>query len=128
MSEPKTKGPTTVSREDLFRQVWDEPMSQAALKYGISGRGHAKACDRLKVPYPSRGWWARKAAGQKVVYYQLLEPDADTPRTTRITPLEPPPAIPVEVQQQAAEAAVRAGDVAVLKVASGEKSSRSQKS
>jgi hypothetical protein len=116
MSDLKAKGPTTVSRENLFRQVWEEPMSQAALKYGISGRGLAKVCDRLKVPYPSRGWWARKVAGQKVVYYQLPEPDAGTPRTTRITPFEPPPAIPTEVQEQAAAAAVKAGDVVVSKV------------
>ena len=113
MSGLKAKGPMTVSREDLFGQVWAEPMSLLARQYGISGRGLAKVCDRLKVPYPSRGWWARKAAGRKVAYFQLPEADADTPQTTHITPTEPPPVIPPEMREKAAQAAIKAGEVVV---------------
>jgi hypothetical protein len=45
-------------------------MSRLAADYGISGNGPAKICDRLKIPYPPRGYWAKKAAGQKVVQYR----------------------------------------------------------
>jgi hypothetical protein len=41
-------------------------MMQLASEYGISGNGLAKICRKLAVPYPGRGYWARKAAGQKV--------------------------------------------------------------
>ncbi len=60
-----TKQSITVSREELYQHVWETPMSQLAQRYGISGNGLAKICDRLKVPYPPRGWWAKKAAGKK---------------------------------------------------------------
>ena len=49
-------------------------MSRLAAEYGISGNGIAKICDRLNIPYPPRGHWAKKAAGQKVVQYRLPEP------------------------------------------------------
>jgi hypothetical protein len=48
--------------------------SRHAADYGISGNGLAKICDRLNVPYPPRGYWARKAAGQKVVQFRLPDP------------------------------------------------------
>lgn len=95
------KGPCEVSREELFRQVWQTPMSRLALEYGISGNGLAKICDRLKVPYPKRGHWAKKAAGQKVITFRLPSGDEDTPRSVTITPTLPPPQpqkLPDEVQ------------------------------
>jgi len=95
---------TQITREELFRQVWETPMSRLALRYGITGNGLAKACDRLKVPYPPRGWWAKKAAGKKVAYYRLPEADADTPTTTTITRTTRHP----EVSAEAKEAVVRA--------------------
>jgi hypothetical protein len=54
-----------VSREELFHRVWAAPMSRLARDYGISGNGLAKICDRLRVPYRPRGYWAKKTAGEK---------------------------------------------------------------
>ena len=45
----------TVTREELFRQVWEMPMSRLAATYGITGNGLAKICDRITIPYPPRG-------------------------------------------------------------------------
>ena len=63
MSDENTpKKPTQVSREDLYAQVWRTPMSRLAQTYCISGNGLAKICRRMNVPYPPRGYWAKKAA------------------------------------------------------------------
>jgi hypothetical protein len=75
-------------------------MNRLADQYGITGNGLAKICDRLKIPYPPRGYWAKKAAGKKVVTYRLPEAAEDTPHsvTIRPTPAPPkPPELPPEV-------------------------------
>ena len=40
-------------------------MVQLAKDWGLSDRGLGKACRRLLVPVPPRGYWARLEAGQK---------------------------------------------------------------
>ena len=55
-----------LSREELYVQVWAEPMTKLAHKYGLSDRGLAKLCDRMGIPTPSRGYWAKLQSGHKV--------------------------------------------------------------
>lgn len=50
-------------REDLYEQVWAEPMLRLAQRYGISGVALAKICRKMDVPVPPRGYWARKEFG-----------------------------------------------------------------
>jgi hypothetical protein len=110
------KDPREVSREELYRQVWQTPMSRLALEYGISGNGLAKICDRLKVPYPKRGYWARKAAGQKVITFRLPPGDEGTPQSVTITPTPPPPQpqkLPDEVQIKSEAARAEATTISV---------------
>lgn len=52
------------TRRELFDLVWSKPMQKIAEELGISDRGLAKICSRHRVPSPSRGYWARIAAGQ----------------------------------------------------------------
>ncbi len=116
MADAPGRKAATVSREELFRQVWTKPMSRLARDYGISGNGLAKICDRLNVPYPSRGYWAKKAAGKKVIQYRLPDREEGTPRTATISPTPPPvplPEIPPEVQQQVDAVKRTAGVIAV---------------
>jgi hypothetical protein len=80
-----------ISREDLYRQVWETPMVKLATRYGVSGNGLAKICDRLNVPYPPRGYWARKAAGHAVEVMILPEAPTNIPKETTITPSAPRP-------------------------------------
>ncbi len=54
----------TVTREELFEQVWQTPMTQLAKEYGISDVGLAKVCKRMEVPRPPRGYWAKVEAGR----------------------------------------------------------------
>lgn len=99
------------TREVLHRQVWETPMSRLAAQYGISGNGLAKICGRLKVPYPPRGYWAKKAAGKKVIDYQLPPADGDTVREVTITPT-PPPAQPPKLSPDLEKKAERAREQA----------------
>lgn len=55
-----------VNREDLYGQVWKEPMTKVAKKYGVSSSYLARVCETLGVPRPERGYWAKLAAGKCV--------------------------------------------------------------
>ena len=55
----------TVTRKELYERVWEEPVDTLAREYGLSNVGLGKACRRHDIPVPPRGYWARKAAGQK---------------------------------------------------------------
>lgn len=104
MTTDDESGPKTVTREELYAQVWKTPMSRLSTEYGISGKGLAKICDRLKVPYPPRGYWARKEAGQRVLTYRLPKADEEVPASVTITPTPPPvelPGLPTDVQVKA---------------------------
>ncbi len=110
------KRPRTVTREELYQQVWQTPMSRLALDYGITGNGLAKVCDRLKVPYPPRGYWAKKAAGKKVTAYRLPPTDGATPASVTIAPTPrpaPPATLPLHVQERLGEAQARTSTVHV---------------
>ena len=53
-----------VSREQLYEEVWAEPMTKVALKYGVSSSFMARVCTWLNVPRPERGYWAKLAVGK----------------------------------------------------------------
>lgn len=55
----------TLTRKELYDRVWEEPVDTLAKEYGLSNVGLGKACRRHDIPVPPRGYWARKAAGQK---------------------------------------------------------------
>jgi len=84
--------PINVSREELYRRVWSTPTAQLAQEFGISDVAIAKACRRLQIPKPPRGYWARLAAGQKV-------------KRTPLRKLPRPPPLTVSQQRTAALAA-----------------------
>jgi hypothetical protein len=54
-----------LERKTLYKLVWSQPVQKVASLYGLSGRGLAKACKRLSVPVPPRGYWARVHHGHK---------------------------------------------------------------
>lgn len=55
-----------VRRDDLYAQVWREAMTTVAKRFGVSSNYLARVCDSLNVPHPPRGYWARRAAGEKI--------------------------------------------------------------
>jgi hypothetical protein len=56
----------TLTREEVYELVWSEPMRVVAPRLGLSDRGLAKACERLKIPRPGRGYWEKKRRGRTV--------------------------------------------------------------
>ena len=45
-----------LDRAAMFELVWSEPVEKLAKEWGLSDRGLAKACARLKIPVPPRGY------------------------------------------------------------------------
>jgi hypothetical protein len=46
----------TVMREKLFKEVWSEPMTTVAKRYGVSSNYLARVCERMGLPRPERGY------------------------------------------------------------------------
>jgi len=63
-----------VSRENLYRLVWEAPVSEVAIRFGLSDVGLAKACRRAGIPLPPRGFWAKAEAGRLVEQSPLPPP------------------------------------------------------
>lgn len=69
----------TVSRVELYNQVWSTPISQLAKQYGLSDVGFAKVCNRNNVPRPPRGYWAKIQAGIALRKTSLPDPQNNQP-------------------------------------------------
>jgi len=53
-------------REALYNEIWSEPVTTVAKRYGMSDNGLRKHCKKLEIPLPSAGYWARVKAGQQI--------------------------------------------------------------
>jgi hypothetical protein len=54
----------SLSRERLYRDVWEYPATLLAKKYGVSLPTFLKRCDLLDVPRPPVGYWSMLSAGR----------------------------------------------------------------
>jgi hypothetical protein len=61
----RENGQIVVTRQDLYRFVWSEPVTKIAKRFGLSDVAVGKACRKHDIPVPGLGYWARVAAGQK---------------------------------------------------------------
>lgn len=57
-------GTKPVDRVTLYNEVWTDPVTVVATRYGLSDVGLAKICRSLAIPLPSRGYWAKVKAGK----------------------------------------------------------------
>src|SRR5262245_46441793 len=58
MNAPNS-GPITLTREELYQQVWTTPGRRLAAQYDLSDVGLAKICKKHRIPRPPRGYWVR---------------------------------------------------------------------
>lgn len=59
------KGKNTYNRNQLYKEVWDEPVVHVAKRYGVSDVAIRKVCKSMDIPIPPRGYWAKIHAGMK---------------------------------------------------------------
>ena len=77
------------SREQLYDEVWSEPVIKVAERYGVSGVAIAKTCKKMHIPVPGRGYWNKVASGQKLKKTPLPDFD-DCPKIRRWNPSPQP--------------------------------------
>lgn len=78
------------NREDLYEQVWSQPMSKLAKSYGLSDVGLAKICRKLKIPVPARGFWRRKLYGKTTLRPPLPKHEGPESFVVRLVKKENP--------------------------------------
>lgn len=86
----------TVSRRDLYEQVWSKPMTKVATDYGITSTALKKTCNRHHIPTPERGYWAKLENGKPVRKESLpplAEPNLAVVRITGSSEQRLPPSI-----------------------------------
>lgn len=98
-----------LSREELYELAWTVPMRTLARDLGLSDVGLAKLCRRHRIPTPSRGYWARKQAGQEPPRARmakldngLLDKIVIAARPKDVAVAEPPQKLLVEVSNDVA--------------------------
>lgn len=74
---------TYLTREQLYELVWAEPVRTVAAQIGISDVALAKACRKIDVPLPERGYWAKLQAGKSVTKAKLRPGDLYTDNRAR---------------------------------------------
>lgn len=103
-----------IDRNTLYQEVWAEPVTVVAKRYGLSDVGLAKACKRMRIPLPSRGYWAKVKAGKKMGKVPLPPMDPQAEQRVRITkPAEGALRVRQEAKEKAGEAKRQIGDVDV---------------
>jgi len=63
---------TTITRQQIYDLVWQQPMIHIAKNLGLSDQGLAKLCKREQIPRPPQGYWNKLAAGKPVGAKPLL--------------------------------------------------------
>ena len=62
-------------------------MTRLANRLEVSSNYLARVCEALNVPHPPRGYWARRAAGEKLEVLPLTMPTAAAFPSVRLQPL-----------------------------------------
>ena len=69
-----------LGRKDLYEAVWEAPLLVLAKRWGVSDVAIGKACRRLKVPLPGRGYWAKASVGLQKARPELPEAPPGLPK------------------------------------------------
>ncbi len=75
-----------VHREELYTQVWSEPMVRLAKRYNVSDVALAKVCRKLDISVPPRGYWRRLQTGRRPAPPALPKVSPGLRGTATITP------------------------------------------
>jgi hypothetical protein len=73
-----------LSRVELYKMVWSEPVWTLAKKHGLSDRGLAKICAKMDIPVPGRGYWQKTKNGWRIPVPPLPPPKKSTITEVRL--------------------------------------------
>lgn len=62
---------TTLTRQELYNLVWENPLSKLAKRYNLSDNGLRKVCKKLDIPLPKNGHWQKIQYNKKVIKEKL---------------------------------------------------------
>jgi len=62
-----------LTREDLYKLVWSEPISTIAKRFKVSDWGLRKICNQMEIPVPKAGHWMKLQFGKEVTITPLRE-------------------------------------------------------
>ena len=101
----------SVTREKLYEEVWAEPITKVSKRYGVSDSFLVRVLQRMNVPRPPMGYWAKLAVGKTVPRPPLPDPgpgdelewsrDGQPRRVRRATPRAPDSAKPTRIRRRA---------------------------
>ena len=58
--------PSSIHRDKLYKEIWQEPATKVAARYGISDSMLVRICKELNVPRPGLGHWTKVAHNHKI--------------------------------------------------------------
>jgi len=70
--------PITFNREQLYKEVWETPVSKLSESYGISFSQLKKVCNELNIPTPDSGYWTKVRMGKSVKIKPLPNSEKDS--------------------------------------------------
>jgi hypothetical protein len=73
----------TLSRQELYEQVWTTPTTKVAKSYGFSDVMLTKICKKYHIPKPPLGYWAKIRHGYNIPRTplpEIVDPDLQTIR------------------------------------------------
>lgn len=72
-----TKRTTTLSRQQLYDEIWQMSVAGVARKYNLNYAKLIAKCREANIPFPSSGYWTRKNMGKDVSGEVVALPPSD---------------------------------------------------
>jgi transposase-like protein len=67
---------TTLSREELYKQLWTTPILRLSRRYGVPYMELVRICEEHTIPRPPQGYWSKVHAGRRFERIPLPETQA----------------------------------------------------
>lgn len=99
----------SVTREKLYEEIWAEPITKVSKRYSVSDSFLVRVLQRMNVPRPPMGYWAKLAVGKTVPRPPLPEAGPSDelewlrngePRKRRTTPRAPDSSKPTRMRRR----------------------------
>lgn len=56
---------TVKEREQLYNEIWEEPISIVSKRYSVFDATLRKWCIKLNITLPEKGYWQKNKVGQR---------------------------------------------------------------